>query len=66
MSDRTPEELRKALLVASFDAYEGWKAAAELEDEYEKLTTRYDDALKRINDLQAEIEALKIICRDAN
>ena len=36
------------------------------EDDYRALLTRYDDALKRINDLQAEIEALKIICRDAN
>ena len=36
------------------------------EDDYRALLTRYDDALKRINDLQSEIEALKIICRDAN
>jgi hypothetical protein len=35
-------------------------------DDFQKLTEKYDDALKRINDLQAEIEALKIICRDAN
>lgn len=36
------------------------------DDDYRALLTRYDDALKRINDLQSEIEALKIICRDAN
>ena len=36
------------------------------EDDYRTLLTRYDDALKRINDLQAELEALKIIHRDAN
>ena len=35
-------------------------------DDFQKLTEKYDDALKRINDLQAEIEALKIICRDAS
>ncbi len=34
--------------------------------QYQKLTEKYDDALKRINDLQAEIEALKIICRDGS
>jgi hypothetical protein len=35
-------------------------------DDFQKLTEKYDDALQRINDLQAEIEALKIICRDAS
>ena len=36
------------------------------ETTYRQLLTRYDDAMKRIQDLQAEIEALKIIHRDAN
>ena len=36
------------------------------DDTYRQLLTRYDDAMKRIQDLQAEIEALKIIHRDAN
>lgn len=28
-------------------------------DNYRKLTARYDDALKRINDLEAELEHLR-------
>jgi hypothetical protein len=29
------------------------------EDDYRALLTRYDDALKRINDMQAELEYLR-------
>ena len=29
------------------------------EDDYRALLTRYDDAMKRINDLQAELEYLR-------
>jgi hypothetical protein len=36
------------------------------EDDYRALLKRYDDLNKRNHDMQAEIEALKIICRDAN
>jgi hypothetical protein len=30
------------------------------EDDYRALLTRYDDALKRINDMQAELEFLRL------
>ena len=30
------------------------------EDDYRALFTRYDDALKRLNDLQAELEYLRL------